>query len=240
MEFIKNIAKAILSKELTELNNTIISLSKQIPKTNSKEIYYNTKYSPVNISYVRTDFGKTIKIDVRLFINHNDFNLPIISGITDDEKALNSLIWVINNIKYIPDKTQYGLDEYWSFPYQVMNTRQDDCESGACLLASIMIKNKIPNWKVRVTAGNVDNGKVSGGHCWINYYCEDLDKWVCLDWCFLLNKLPIKDRKDYKEETNYKTVWFSFNDKYSWAKDSKDIPKMDNISIKGGLNGRKN
>ena len=224
MEFIKSLARFILQEELDDLNN-------QIPKVNSKEVYYNTKYPKVNIFYKRTDKLGTINIDVRQFLNYKNCLLPIVKGITDDEKAFNCLTWVMDNIKYVSDKVQYGLDEYWDYNYETLNTKCSDCEGMSILLYCIMRHNNIPYWKIRVTTGNVDDGKVKGGHCWVSYFCEETNKWVLLDCCYHSNKLLINQRKDYKGESYYKACWFSFNENYSYAKDIKDIPKYKNVQL---------
>lgn len=233
IEWIKNaLSWETTKKELDKTTSDISKLQKQIPKVNPKEKYYNNKYPSVNLVHTRTDFGRDFKIDLRLFVQPIDCKLPTIKGKTNDVVALNSLLWVIDNIKYVSDNSQYGMSEYWSFPYQVIDTGKDDCESGAGLLASIMIKNGIPSWKVRVSAGFVDDKKGNkGGHAWVTYYCEEKNKWVILDWCYWVNKEPIKNRKVYKDEIFYKSIWYSFNNLYSWTKDGKSIPKYSNVLI---------
>lgn len=222
MSFFYNLIYGTKDKIIEDKTNEINSLRIQLDKFNPtpKEEYYNNKYPTFPIFYKRTDKLGTISIDVRQFINPNNSILPTINGSSDDEKALNCLGWVIKNVKYTPDKTQYGLDEYWAFAYETQNYGKGDCEDGTILLANIMLTNKIPDWKIRVSAGNVLNPytKTIEGHCYVTYYCEDSDKWVVLDWCYLPNGLDIKNRIDYKEESNYKDVWFSFNKEYSWSK----------------------
>lgn len=216
MGFLKTIARSILSDEMEELDN----YRNEEKITNSKKIkedYYNKKYPENDVPYFRTDNQKTIQIDVRQFVNPNDFNLPIVSGTTDDEKALNCLRWIIQNIKYVPDKQQYGMGEYWAFPYQTLNNKKGDCEDGAILLASMMIKNGIPNWKIRVSAGNVLLNNQNAGHAYVTYYYEEGDRWVLLDWCYWPNQKEISDRIDYKFEELYKDIWFSFNDEYAFG-----------------------
>jgi hypothetical protein len=100
------------------------------------------------------------------------------------------------------------------------------CEDGSCLLASILIHNKIPSWKVRVSAGWVTNpsNNKKEGHAYCTYYSVKSDKWVILDWCFFKNLLNIKDRKNYKDNKLYGEIWFSFNNEGSWG-NTEDIRK---------------
>jgi len=209
-------------KEISDLKNQI----EKLKDINPKRDYYNNKYPTTNISYNREEKSGIYKIDVRKFIQPNDFNLPNIVGDSDDEKALNSLIWVIQNITYTSDKKQEGIDEYWAFPHETYTRKKGDCEDGSLLLASIMIKNKIPEWKIRISAGYVTNPTTQNkeGHCYLTYYCEEKDKWVCLDWCYAPNTLSIIDRKDYKDESIYSNIWFSFNNINSFGSDA-DIRK---------------
>jgi len=162
MNIIKKIATLILNKEISNMYSYIdncklqkIVLQNKIEnmiKSDTLKDYYNEKYPTQDITYNRTDKLGTMRIDVRQFIQPNNFKLPEFTG-TDDEIALKSLKYVIDNIKYTPDKIKYGMNEYWAFPYETMKYKKDDCEGGACLLASILIHNKIPSWKVRVSAG---------------------------------------------------------------------------------------
>ena len=142
---------------------------------NSLEEYYNDKYPKQNITYRRIDAGKELKIDVRQFLNKNNFMLPLVNDDSDDVKAINCLRWVISNIKYTPDRNQFGLPEYWSFGYQTINYKLGDCEDMAILLYDIMRANGIPAWKIRLNAGYVINPttKKKEGHAYITYFCEE-------------------------------------------------------------------
>ncbi len=97
-----------------------------------------------------------------------------------------------------------------------------DCEDGAILLANIMVRSGIPYYKVRITAGDVDDNKGNrGGHCFVVYYCESKDKWVILDWCYWADEnTKIENRKDYKDENYYKSIWFSWNQYYSFTNET--------------------
>jgi len=128
------------------------------PIVETKEKYYNNKYPKKNIAYKRTDRNGTIRIDVRQFLNHHNYKLMEIVGADDDEIAYESLMYVMDNIKYTPDKSQYGMNEYWCFNYETLNSKKGDCEDGAILLYSLMRKNGIPAWKIRLNAGLVGTG----------------------------------------------------------------------------------
>jgi predicted transglutaminase-like cysteine proteinase len=214
------------SLEIGKLTNMISTLQTQVASMNSqileltnsknpKEDYYNNKYPKLDLTYFRVETDGNYSVDIRNFFNLNDKTIPIVTGKNDDEKALNGLKWVIKNITYTKDTSfdTYKVNEYWAYAYQTLKHKKGDCEDGAILLANILIKSGIPYWKVRLNAGEVNGG----GHAYVVYYCEEKDRWVVLDWCYWENTLPINERKDYKEETNYFGVWFSWNTLYCFS-----------------------
>ena len=209
--FIQSQYDWLFGDELIKAEEVIEELKKQIPVKDPKEEFYNTKYPQSDVKYKRTEKDGEYEIDVRNFFQVYDSSIPVCLG-TEQEKVLRALSWVIDNIKYTPDKTQYGYDEFWAYAYQTLNRKQGDCEDGAILLANMLIRSGIPYWKVRISAGDTPYG----GHAYVTFYDEERDRWVSLDWCFFPNKLPIRDRLDYKEDKLYGDIWFSFNQKYAF------------------------
>ena len=117
---------------------------------------------------------------------------------------------------------------------ETLNLMTGDCEDGSILLANMLLIAGIPYWKIRLTAGLVDDGKGNaGGHAFLNYFYENPDdskcKWILLDWCYYPNELPIENRADYKDELYYKETWFSWNKIYSYAKDTRMTNKINDI-----------
>ena len=184
------------------------------------EDYWNSKYPKTVVVYEGRELPNTgmIAVDVRdFFININDYQLQEVAqklqGLSDDEKALECLRWVIANITYVADKTEYGLEEFWCYPNELLKTKKGDCDDGAILLANLMLAAGLPYWKVRLTAGAVPEG----GHAYVTYYYEDGSRWVALDWCYFPNVDAVKDRPDYKNSPIYLEVWFSWNLKYAFC-----------------------
>jgi hypothetical protein len=177
------------------------------------------------------DGGKTFKpiaIDVKNFIQANDFFLGRIAkeeGIWDlpdnDSKALACLSFVRKHVKYVGDKEQVGLNEFWMFPNETLALGKCDCEDGAILLVTLARTAGIPAANLRVCAGWVVAGANAplGGHAYAIYRASDGD-WKVLDWCYHPNSLPILKRLPFNKEPLYKDVWFSFNDKGSWSKNT--------------------
>lgn len=196
-------------------------------KVNEKEDYFNNKYPQKNIVYKREELDGSYTIDIRNFIQPYDRQLPKLKSETDDEKALEGLKWVINNIEYVSDSLGYNKMEFWAYAYQTLYHKTGDCEDGAILLHNLLLANGVPYWKLRLSAGWVINNGKKEGHAYLTYYCEESDKWVVLDWCYWPNKFKIKDRPDYKDEGNYLDVWFSWNQRYCFSeglnKEAKEI-----------------
>lgn len=208
----------VLEKNVVKLEN---ELAKET-KDSVSENYWNNKYPKIKKFYIRHETDGTYYIDVRNFFTPYDDKVPTFSG-TDDEIAIQTLKWVMKNIKYVSDKSQYGYEEYWAYPYQTLKRKMGDCEDQAILLANILLKSGVPYWKFRLSAGLVKIPRQHGftGHCYLTYFCEDTDKWVLLDSTYYPNKKPISEREDYKDNVYYQNVWFSFNQKYIFGTGTK-------------------
>ncbi len=205
---------------------------------NYLEDYYNNKYPHINVSYkgrAMPGSTKRFSCDLRNFFTLTDDKLhTIVKDIkgTDNEKALKCLAYVLRHFRYHSDKSTVNLPEYWQFPFESLQTNKGDCEDGAILLANLLLVSGIPNWKVRINAGNVKApNKGFSGHAYVTYFDEISGEWKLLDWCYYQNMEPIEERKNYKDEEFYKDVWFSFNNKYCWAKSQGDVRKMNKITI---------
>jgi hypothetical protein len=171
--------------------------------------------------------GTYINIDVRNFFNVNDSQIRKLvdsiipdKSISDNEKGVKCLTWVIDNIKYKADASAIGQTEYWQYAYETgVYLKSGDCEDMHILLANMMAIAGVPYWKLRLSAGDVDdNIGHKGGHCFVTFFNINKVSWVLLDACFYPNKLPIDQRKNYKDETYYKETWFSWNEKYAFSK----------------------
>lgn len=206
-------ALAICNSSGGSKNQLIAALQKQLAP-DPQEIYWDNRYPKINQLYNRTEIGKTYRIDVRTFLTPQDSTIPLVNGLTNDDKALAALLLVRNMVTYVPD-----VGEYWAFFYETLQNKKGDCEDGAILMANVMLASEIPWWRVRLNAGDVNGG----GHCYLTYCRETDNQWVVLDWCYWPNKLPIAQRPLHKDEQNYDDasknwgIWFSWNLKYSYG-----------------------
>ena len=218
-----------LQDEATKLLGEIDMIGEQLPKADPMEKFWNEKYPKVNKTYTRIESDGIYQIDVRNFIAcYRDNSIPVVIGKTNDEKALNGLKWIIKNIRYVKDEKEYGREEYWAMPWQTMKRKRGDCEDGSNLLYCILLKSGVPYFRIRQTAGDTS----AGGHCYTTYLPENNDHWVNLDWCYFPKKTPVSERPDYKDETLYKGVWFSFNLEHAYEKGTKSTSVKNNEFLK--------
>jgi len=176
--------------------------------------YYNNKYPTEHIEYsgrVLPGSKTRFKVDVRDFFSLEDENLHNIikslrmANMSDNQKSLSLLKYVIQNFPYKSDSSNYGLGEFWCMPFESMKKGSMDCEDGAILLANLMTISGIPEWKIRINAGFVTEPitKIQVGHAYVTFFDEVKEKWVILDWCYYPNLKEISDREEYKKEKMY-------------------------------------
>ena len=232
----------IYEKIITFLYNHIPKEKEKSSRANLLCHYYNQKYPSVPIFYSgRYLYGtKTrFKVDVKNFFTLQDENLKGIvksrkvGTMTDNQKALACLKWVIQNIPYKSDTENYKVPEFWCMPYETLKKGSGDCEDLHILLANLMLISGIPNWKVRIVCGYVFEpvSKKQIGHAYVIMFDEETEQHKILDWCYYPNLKLIKDREEYKKEKMYQDCWFSFNSTHSWAKSLGDVRKMKGMEV---------
>ncbi len=108
-----------------------------------------------------------------------------------------------------------------------------DCEDGALLIKSFCLLAGIPDYLVKVIAGNVENPSNSNGtigHC----YCivlRDNNTWTSLDWCYLPTSLPVDQRTEHKKNIKYKDIWFTFTKEFGFSDKETQITGRVNDTI---------
>ena len=230
-------------KIITALYNQL--QNKEISRSELLEDYYNKKYPSEPVFYsgrVLPGSNTRFKVDVRDFFTLNDEKLKnIVKSLrmdtqTDNQKALTCLKYIIQNIPYKSDQSNYGKGEFWCMPYETIEKGSGDCEDQGLLLANLLLISGVPEWKVRVVAGNVFEpvSKKQSGHCYVVFFDEESEKHVILDWCYYANLKRIIDREEYKKEKMYQDIWFSFNSTGSWSKNKGDIRNMEGMEVKNG------
>lgn len=160
-------------------------------------------------------------MDVRnLVVNKSSVLNPILTEKTYDGKALAILKLVKKRITYKSDKHTYNAAEYWQHPELTWQKGIWDCEDGALLIASLMRMVGIPAYRVKVCAGWVETKGGRGGHAYV-IYLADNNEWYVLDWCYYGNESISNFLvTPHKSNPKYQEIWWTFNDKYTWAQKS--------------------
>ena len=248
MKFIKNLLRELrqqplvdeLNKQLVIDNDIIISLNinnkKLIDEINFKTTeeqraeFWNNKYPKNDIIYLARE--DKIRFDVRNFIIPKDIIIQNILkenkliGKDNDETALNCLIWIINNIKWVSDNSQFGFNEQWDFPSECIYRKKADCEGGTHLLISMWRNANIPAYRCKAAIGWANNGKDKFYHSYPIYLRESDNEWVVMDWNSAeVSAIEVKDRTKAKENPFYNNPDFTFNDEYSWSQKTFTIER---------------
>jgi hypothetical protein len=206
--------------------------------------HWNNKYPTANISYLGRTWGTTknrIEIDVRLFITPQDFhihdilkqkNLYYVPGTSIDDHIIKIYHFVkANYYKYAFDSNNYGVDEYWEFPFEMLQGLKNkltdgyDCDSWAHFITSFLIASGVPEWKVRVVVGM----SKLGGHSTVYVHCDKTDKFHHINSTYGhlssmkdLSKYPTTDDAKTTDAIGIYSVWFSFNNLLAWHKFSSE------------------
>lgn len=176
-------------------------------------------------TYKKTYKAQKYEMDVRNLICVKSFVLePVISNLnklSNDEKALAILKLVKNRLIYKGDFETKGTPEYWELPEISWQNRYTDCEDGSILIASLMRISGIPSYRVKVCAGDVvspENKDALAGHAYVIYLSEEKNRWYVLDWCFFYSQsVTAFKTTEHRLMTNYKGIWFTFNDEWCWC-----------------------
>lgn len=199
------------------------------------ENYWNNKHPKSEIIYggrAIRGYGARIPVDVRRMVWSDDYILKNIIKENNliresfDDTALACQRFVCSILKYVGDQKSSNIDECWQYPNESVVTKTGDCEDGSLLMGSLMINCGIPSWRVRVTAGMVQESPTaqSGGHAYVTYCRESDNNWVICDWCYFQDSnVTIRNKPLAKSVKTYKDIWFSFNNDYSWSHKSYDI-----------------
>ncbi|MDM8564396.1 transglutaminase-like domain-containing protein [Candidatus Halobeggiatoa sp. HSG11] len=208
---------------------------------NRNASFWNNKWRQSPITYTgRALRGSTERIvcDVKCFITPNDTILDEIirdyrlRKSTHNDTAHAVQKFVVNFLDYVGDDDASECPEFWLFPFETLQSGVGDCEDGAILIASLMLKAGIPAYRIKVAAGYVQASPTApqGGHAYCVYLADRSygnQDWVVLDWCYYEDSRiapedkPLARRGGYRG--CYKDIWFTFNNEFSWNQSSLEI-----------------
>ena len=118
---------------------------------------------------------------------------------------------------------------YWQTPIETFINKLGDCEDGAILMVRMWLDAGIPAYQCKLCAGYVDVDYKLVGHAYAIYLKEHTNNWIIMDWCYWAGKVPARWRfnKSHADSPEYREIWWTSNDKISWA--------QHDIVIKDGL-----
>jgi predicted transglutaminase-like cysteine proteinase len=221
--------------EIERLTKTLDVASRQynnLLADNSKDaLFWDNKWAKNNVTYKAQGF----KADIRNLIftkSHILFDKAEelrLKSKTNDELALNTLKFVKSHLKYSGDANTHKATEFWQSPDETFQTKTGDCEDGALLIISLLRIAGMPAYRVKLCAGWVNLGIYADeptGHAYIIYLAND-GKWYSLDWCYYGDQSINKFLKvQHKDNEAYGEIWWTANDKYTWAQKSIDVDKL--------------
>lgn len=234
-------------EEIEEFVHKVNQLEKEIEqyKENPKKEYYDDKYPKVDVEYRGRTFGTSkeiIPIDVRLLITPQDFHIKkdIEKNnlfIENPEIDIPKIYKFIKKkyYKYVYDIDNYGITEYWEFPFEILEKKRKtktagfDCDSWANFQASYYIAAGMPSWKVRVVVGNC---KICG-HSTVYVFSEKDNRFHHLNSTYgrtdnEISNYPTTDDANTTDDFGIRNVWFSFNNEFAWCKFTSEAKKSYN------------
>jgi hypothetical protein len=132
--------------------------------------------------------------------------------------------YVKDKIKYVSDIKSWNEAEYWQIEQETMMKGTGDCEDMSILLYSLATKAGIPNWRIKLCAGNVmnpSNGK-NVGHAYIIFLRNDMT-WTVCDCCYYPTTFRLENRVQHKDNQYYRDIWFTCNSENAWAQHDVNV-----------------
>ena len=202
-------------------------------KWKQSNVYYSAPNRKLVTSYLeKGNYSSVVRIARDII---NDFGLSI-----DDVDMVPLAVMKWNKAqkwKYKPDK-----GEKWNTPSETLTNLAEgkycDCDDLGVLeyylIREIFIQLNV--WekvkhRLKAMAGNVNRrGNIpssAGGHFYLNWLTEDCE-WMTIESTYYLY-MAIANWKKKAQKLNpmYGTIWFSFNEEYSWAQNSLTVSKKD-------------
>ena len=171
-----------------------------------KDIWYILDWRKPVKGSVRKFLKEQLSVAHKLYVNGT---LPRLHG-TQDNKVINALRWVKENITYEVDSKRFGVAEKWQTIEETLNFKKGDCEDGAILLFCILYVNRVNVLQFKLVTGDVKGG----GHCWLEYMPDQtfgqysLGTWYTMDWCYWYSPAQFGSRTA-KDESKYLKDWWS-------------------------------
>jgi len=202
MDNMPNVDKSVVLKHITSLSFFQTLIKYAIHWTSTRKVVNLQKWLVENL-----DIPEDLKSKIEY-----------IKKIKGPEKQIREILkFTHKNLSYIGDFQNWGVAEYWQTPTETWTKkthmtgrkiRYGDCEDGAILMYAMARYIGIPDYHLKITAGNV----IGGGHCYL-VFMDTRGMEYPVDWCYWYNSsynwgLYYVFRNDYYNGTR---EWFRFN-----------------------------
>jgi len=200
-----------------------------------KNVYYKAPIKKKVIEYLKDGSNTRIEAIANSIIH--DFSL---NSDNVDSTPLAVMKWLEKEFKNKNFVYKHDKKETWSSPAELLKTKKGDCDDYGILLYNIIrqISKKLNLWssvchRLKCSAGNVNRYSTIpssvGGHFYLLWLHSD-GKWYTIETTYFGSKAILHFReKPQKLNTAYGTIWFTFNESYSWAQNSLTVTKDDFI-----------
>jgi len=187
--------------------------------------YFDTKWKQVTLMYNARGEGL---IDIKKAFNMTAAGEAALTALVAEkawaelnyDDAVYAIMGYVNRIlSYTHDSQQFGKVEYWADAFTTWQSRQDDCDGYAVLIAVLCWLAGVPRYRLKVVAGNVELNNKLVGHAYCVYLKELDSRWYTVEgpyWAADARK-RYRENVPHSEATNYKSFWWTTTDTISWA-----------------------
>lgn len=243
-----NLVKAdmVMIEQIQELQKSydeLVKLSPKSPHMDDAE-YWNNKWQQNKVRYrapntkAVTEYVKYREIKEITDIANMLIRTDALVGNDFDSIPLSALKWLEEQFKVKKFKYQLDKGEDWSDPETLLERKYGDCDDWGILLYSIIreIFKQLGNWdkvkhRLKCVAGNVNNrGSIpsgAGGHFYLNWLHFDGNWYTVESTYYRPNAIANFGKLPQKLNPMYGTIWFTFNEQFSWAQNSLTVTKED-------------
>lgn len=143
------------------------------------------------------------------FYTNGMINIPFSHWDNFDKLIVSILKYVNKEIRYQTDRNNFGYVERWEDLDITIKRGKGDCENQNALIYVMARLAGIPSYLL----WNVI-GQTSEGHYWLLYFSPKKAKFYSIDSTYKPNKSDLQYRQPFKIGSDYKKVWYIFNENH--------------------------
>jgi len=239
-----------LNIQITQLNDQILKQdviikSKTIIKPSVDDAdYWNNKWNKSTIYYNAPKRKKVTEyVQYRDIPQITDIAHILISDNPDirhdkDGVVFTAMNWLENQFKngtfrYVSDQ-----GEVWEPPEETLTSKRGDCDNFGIVTYFVIREmfKQLDQWeqvkhRLKCVAGNINQRSSipsgAGGHFYCNWLHSTAEWFTVESTYYRKNAINMFDKIPQKLNNLYGTIWFTFNEEYSWAQHSLTVTKND-------------